>query len=239
MSLAFSRIDIAEKILGYEFHDKGLIRSALTHPSAVEGQPVARSYERLEFFGDSILGAMVATDLFGRYPDMDEGQLTKIKIALVSGAMLSRVAEDMGLGECITFGESELGTDARGMHSALENVYESVVGALYLDAGFDVAHALVVRTLGPYVSRDLEHTSENAKSRLQEVTQRRVKRAPTYELVGQSGPAHMPTFTCAVLLDGKRIAEGSGHSKKLAETAAAEAALEVLTAGEKNAAKKG
>ena len=228
MSLAFSRIDNAEKILGYEFHDKGLIRSALTHPSAVEGQPVARSYERLEFLGDSILGAMVATDLFGRYPDMDEGQLTKIKIALVSGAMLSRVAEDMGLGECITFGESELGTDARGMHSALENVYESVVGALYLDGGYDVTHEFVSRTLGPHMVPELAERPVSPKSRLQEITQRELRCAPEYKLEGEQGPAHSPTFTSVVLVEGRRVGRGKGSSKKEAESMAAADAIERL-----------
>ena len=233
------RISAVEKIVEHHFSDTRLITSAITHPSAVEGQPVSASYERLEFLGDSILGAMVATDLFERFPQMDEGELTRLKISLVSGATLSEVSQELGIGPLIVFGESEKGTGTRGMHSALENVYESIVGALYLDAGYEKTHEFVRRTLSPYMVPERALRPISPKSRLQEVTQRRVKRAPTYELVGQSGPAHMPTFTCAVLLDGKRIAEGSGHSKKLAETAAAEAALEVLTAGEKNAAKKG
>ena len=110
--------------------------AAITHPSAVEGLPVTASYERLEFLGDSILGAIVATDLFERFSSMDEGELTRLKISLVSGKTLSAVAESLGIGECIVFGESEKGTGSRGLPSALENVYESVVGALYLDGGY-------------------------------------------------------------------------------------------------------
>ena len=146
------RIAEAERIVDHVFADKNLIASALTHPSAVEGRPVSASYERLEFLGDSILGAMVATDLFERFPSMDEGQLTQLKISLVSGQMLSPVAEQLGLAPLILMGESERGTGARGMHSALENVYESIVGALYLDAGFDVTHDFVLRTLEPHMS---------------------------------------------------------------------------------------
>lgn len=123
------RIAEAERIVDHVFADKNLIASALTHPSAVEGRPVSASYERLEFLGDSILGAMVATDLFERFPSMDEGQLTQLKISLVSGQMLSPVAEQLGLAPLILMGESERGTGARGMHSALENVYESIVGS--------------------------------------------------------------------------------------------------------------
>ena len=132
------RVRHIESICGHQFRNRDLVLAAITHPSAAERLPVSASYERLEFLGDSILGAIVATDLFERFGDMDEGELTRLKIALVSGKQLSAVAEGLGIGECIIFGESEKGTGARGMHSALENVYESVVGALYLDGGYDV-----------------------------------------------------------------------------------------------------
>jgi len=140
----YQRVAEIERICGHTFQDKSLIESAITHPSAVEGKPVSASYERLEFLGDSILGAIVATDLFERFPAMDEGELTRIKISLVSGETLSKVSSDLGIAPLIVMGESERGTGARGMHSALENVFESVVGALYLDAGYDTTHAFVV-----------------------------------------------------------------------------------------------
>ena len=133
------RLTRAQEILGHEFNDKVLLRAALTHPSAVEGQPVSASYERLEFLGDSILGAVVARSLFVSYPEFDEGKLTRLKVSLVSGATLSEVSHELGIDDIIIFGASETGTGARGLHSALENVYESLVGALYLDAGWDAA----------------------------------------------------------------------------------------------------
>ena len=133
------RLARAQEILGHEFNNKVLLRAALTHPSAVEGQPVSASYERLEFLGDSILGAVVARSLFESYPEFDEGKLTRLKVSLVSGATLSEVSHELGIDDIIIFGASETGTGARGLHSALENVYESLVGALYLDAGWDVA----------------------------------------------------------------------------------------------------
>ena len=107
------------------------------------------SYERLEFLGDSILGAIVATIAFHQFPDLDEGGLTRIKVALVSGASLSEVAEKLGFADVIVFGSSETGTGRRGLHSALENVYEAVVAALFLDGGLDAAWAFVDRTLMP------------------------------------------------------------------------------------------
>ena len=193
------RLTRAQEILGHEFNNKVLLRAALTHPSAVEGQPVSASYERLEFLGDSILGAVVARSLFESYPEFDEGKLTRLKVSLVSGATLSEVSHELGIDDIIIFGASETGTGARGLHSALENVYESLVGALYLDAGWDVAA---------------------------ECVQADGHEPPAYKLVGSEGPAHAPTFTAVVLIDGIRQGRGSGSSKKEAEGAAALEALD-------------
>lgn len=222
-------IEKTEELLGHHFANHDLVVSAITHPSAVEGRPVSASYERLEFLGDSILGAMVATDLFERFPDMDEGELTRLKISLVSGETLSEVARSLGIGELIVFGESEKGTGSRGMHSALENVYESLVGALYLDAGYDVCHEFVRRTLSPHMTPERASIPESPKSRLQEITQRDLHLAPVYKLLASEGPAHSPTFTAAVLVGGVRMGRGVGSSKKDAETAAASDAIERLS----------
>lgn len=219
------RLSRAQEILGYEFNNKVLLRAALTHPSAVEGQPVSASYERLEFLGDSILGAVVARSLFESYPEFDEGKLTRLKVSLVSGATLSEVSHELGIDDIIIFGASETGTGARGLHSALENVYESIVGALYLDAGYEVTHEFVQRTLGPHVSTDLAKKPISAKSRLQEVTQRDMRCGPEYKLIAEEGPAHTPTFTSVAMVEGRRIGRGQGHSKKSSESAAAADAL--------------
>ena len=222
------RIQHIEDITGHHFASRDLVVAAITHPSAVEHLPVSASYERLEFLGDSILGAIVATDLFERFGSMDEGELTRLKISLVSGKMLSVVAADLGIGDCIVFGESEKGTGARGLHSALENVYESVVGALYLDGGYDVTHDFVRRTLGPHMAPELAERPESPKSRLQEITQRELRCAPEYKLEGEEGPAHAPTFTSVALVAGRRVGRGSGPSKKEAESEAAADAIKRL-----------
>ena len=219
------RVVQAEQVCGHHFSNEDLVISALTHPSAAEGKSHAASYERLEFLGDSVLGAIVARDLFLRFPEMDEGSLTQAKISLVSGKMLSTVAERLGLAPLILMGESEKGTGARGMHSALENVYEAIVGALYLDAGYTATHDFVVRTLGPEVSPELARKPISPKSRLQEVTQREMRCGPEYKLVAEEGPAHDPTFTSVVMVEGRRIGRGSGSSKKSSESAAAVDAL--------------
>ena len=219
------RVAEAERVCGHHFENQDLIVAALTHPSAAEGKSHAASYERLEFLGDSVLGAIVAMDLFTRFPEMDEGELTQAKISLVSGRMLSSVADRLGVGPLILMGESERGTGARGMHSALENVYEAIVGALYLDAGYTAAHEFVMRTLGPEVSPALSKKPISPKSRLQEVTQRDLRCGPEYKLVSEEGPAHDPTFTSVVMVEGRRIGRGSGPSKKSSESAAALDAL--------------
>ena len=158
------RLTRAQEILGHEFNNKVLLRAALTHPSAVEGQPVSASYERLEFLGDSILGAVVARSLFESYPEFDEGKLTRLKFSLVSGATLSEVSHELGIDDIIIFGASETGTGARGLHSALENVYESLVGALYLDAGWDAAAEFIHRTLKPHLATERAEHPANPKA---------------------------------------------------------------------------
>lgn len=222
------RVVEVEQILGHHFENQALVEAAITHPSAAEGRSVSASYERLEFLGDSILGAIVASDLFTRFPNMDEGELTHLKISLVSGEMLSEIAGGLGLAPLIVLGESERGTGSRGMHSALEDVFEALVGALFLDAGIEVAREFVYRTLIPLATPELAVQTVNPKSRLQEVTQRDMHCAPEYKLVGEDGPAHDPTFTSVVFVRGARVGKGSGHTKKASENAAAANALETL-----------
>ncbi len=151
-----TQIARAEEILEYTFHDKALLLAALTHPSAVEGHSVSDSYERLEFLGDSILGSIVAYRAFHDYPDLNEGGLTRIKVSLVSGSSLAKVADELGFADIIIFGSSERGTGKRGLHSALENVYESLVAALYLDGGLNSAVAFVDRTLISHMNIDIK-----------------------------------------------------------------------------------
>jgi ribonuclease-3 len=218
------RIERAEHILGYTFHDKDLLIRALTHPSAIEEDPIGGSYERLEFLGDSLLGAFVALTIYERFPDLDEGALTRIKVSLVSGGMLSRRAEELGFTDLIIFGSSEKGTGRRGLSSALENVFEAVTAAVALDGGMEAVHGWTIRALGDHISCDRAAEPENPKSRLQEILQ--IDRiTPTYELVETSGPPHERVFTSSVLSEGMVIGTGEGHSKKDAEAAAAAQAL--------------
>ncbi len=222
------KLDRAQEILDWRFENTQYLLSAITHPSATEGRAVKFSYERLEFLGDSILGALVANEAFHRFPDLDEGGLTRIKVALVSGASLSGVAEKLGFADIIVFGSSETGTGRRGLHSALENVYEAVVAALYLDGGVEVAASFVERTLIPKMSLSLAREPENPKSALQEKLQEGGI-TPTYKLVETQGPPHDRTFVAQVYAGDKGLARGVGRTKKEAESQAAKTTLARLS----------
>ena len=221
------RLDLAQDILQYRFNDEALLLHAITHPSAVEGKTIDCSYERYEFLGDSILGAFVAEAAFHQYPEIDEGGLTRIKVSLVSGSSLSKVAEELGFADFIIFGQSEQGTGKRGLHSALENVFEALVAALYLDGGIDVARAFVSRTLVTHMSADMAREPENPKSVLQERLQEDGI-TPTYKLVETQGPPHDRTFVTQVFAGMQALASGIGRTKKESESQAAESALESL-----------
>lgn len=223
------KLELAQQIIGYTFKDENILLPAITHPSAVEGKPVKCSYERLEFLGDSVLGGIVAKAAFDAFPRLDEGGLTRIKVALVSGSSLSRVASDLGFADAIIFGLSERGTGRRGLHSALENVYEAVVAALFLDGGLSVAVDFVKRTLICHMSIDMAKEPENPKSVIQEKLQEQGI-TPTYQLIETLGPPHDREFITRVLADDIPLAQGTGRTKKESESNAAKCALEMARA---------
>lgn len=218
------KLDSMQKILQYRFNSESLLLAAITHPSATEGRSLKYSYERLEFLGDSILGAIVATLAFHEFHELDEGGLTRIKVALVSGSSLSELAMSLGFADCIVFGLSEAGTGRRGLHSALENVYEATVAALFLDGGMDAAVTFVKRTLIPRMSIDMAREPENPKSALQEKLQEDGI-TPTYKLIETQGPPHDRTFVAQVFAGEQGLAQGTGRTKKEAESQAARTTL--------------
>lgn len=226
--LSEKNIALAEGILGYTFKDKNLLLAAITHPSATEGKPVTYSYERLEFLGDAILGAIVSNEAFHRFPDIDEGGLTRIKVSLVAGSCLADVAQSLGFANIIIFGHSESGTHGRGLHSALENVYEAIVAALYLDGGIETAQKFVLQTLIPRMSIDLANAPTNPKSELQERLQEDGI-TPVYKIIETQGPPHDRTFVSQVYAGDHALAQGVGRSKKEAESQAAKSTLARLS----------
>ena len=202
------KFEKAQAIIGYEFKDPQVLLSAITHPSANEGRSIRFSYERLEFLGDSVLGGIVANAAFNEFRQLDEGGLTRIKVSLVSGSSLAEVAEGLGFADVIVFGSSEQGTGRRGLHSALENVYEAVVAALFIDGGLEAAERFVERTLiEQRMSIELAKEPENPKSALQEKLQEDGI-TPTYRLVETQGPPHDRTFVAQVFAGDQGLAQG-------------------------------
>jgi len=213
-------------LTGYTFKDKSLIEHALTHPSAVEHEPLL-SYQRLEFLGDAVVGLCVADYAYRTYPDAHEGELTKMRVAVVQGAFLSEVQHEAGFDRLIIFGASEQSHSSRGLTRALEDSFESIAGALYLDAGFDRAYQWVMAQLEEHVNPDAIISSANPKSELQEYVQRSGG-VVTYRIVEQVGPAHAPHFVAEALINGKPHGRAQGDSKKHAEAAAAAVTLDEL-----------
>ncbi|HET6352104.1 MAG TPA: ribonuclease III [Coriobacteriia bacterium] len=228
---ADERVRIVEAATGHTFGDRDLALRSVTHPSAVESN-IAESFERLEFLGDSVLGLVIAEEVYRRFPHLDEGGMTRIRISLVAGSVLSVVAKDSGLEDALLFGESEMRSGMRGRTSALEDIYEAVTAALYLDGGVEVARAWVLRTLGPHIDVDAAASPANPKSVLQELVQAAAG-SVHYRIASHEGPPHERTFTAEVLVNEELAGTGSGRSKREAEAAAAEAALAALEKGAK------
>lgn len=212
--------------LGLDACDRSLLRRALTHPSYSLEQG-GDDYERLEFLGDAVLGWAMAAHLYEAFPGLPEGQLTRMKVALTSGRTLAEVARGLGLGDAIRFGRGAARESTRD--SVLENAFEAIVGAVFLDAGPERAREFVLRVLADRLDpSELLTTGLDPKTRLQELSQARGLGLPSYQIVAQSGPAHDPLFTAVVCVGGTVNGTGTGNSKQVAQQAAAASALEQL-----------
>ncbi|MDP6794237.1 MAG: ribonuclease III [Verrucomicrobiota bacterium] len=219
-----------QQILGHEFGDPSLLRLALTHPSASGNQSKpSDDNQQMEFLGDAILQAVISETLYRLHPGKDEGHLTKARAGLVNGASLAAKAGALGLEQHLVLGRGQRAEFERGRESALEDALEAIVAALYLDGGLDVAGDFVNRIFADELA-DLESVPsiDNPKGELQERLQGGSGDAPTYELLGSSGPAHAREFEVAVQHAGREMGRGTGGSKKEAESRAAAAALDKL-----------
>ena len=216
-----------ERLLGHVFRDPELARQALTHRS--HGTP---HNERLEFLGDGLLNCAVATLLYERFPRLPEGDLSRLRAALVNQASLSAVAAKLGLGERLRLGEGELKSGGFRRPSILADALEALLGAVYLDAGFDAVRAAVERLLGERLeSREDLPVHKDPKTALQELLQGRKLQLPRYSVQRTEGEAHEQTFTVECRVDDLGVASsGSGSSRRAAEQAAAEAVLASIEA---------
>ena len=225
-------------VLGLTFANLDLLRLALTHRSVIHDLQLSvpdlivpigqRSNERLEFLGDAVLGYIVASDLYLRFPDASEGDLTSRRVALVRAERLVAWARTIDLASYLYLAQGERITES-GRDRILAGAFEAVIGAIALDAGMEAARGFVLRFLDTDVELSLaEGIAANPKGRLQELVQERYRLPPVYGIVLEEGPAHARTFTAVVSVKGEEIARGVGASKRDAEQAAAAAALSIL-----------
>jgi ribonuclease III len=219
-----------QKRLGHQFRDEKFLRLALTHPSiAHEANAPTQHNQRLEFLGDSVLGLVLSREFYEKFPDADEGALTKSRAKLVNAVSLAAHGKSLDLGAHLILSRGEENTGGRERASALADAFEALLGAIFLDAGFDIAREFILREFAAEISElTLPSGIENPKGELQELLQSKSPNAPQYQLISAAGPDHDPNFICAVLHDGVELARGSGKSKRAAESEAAVAALKKL-----------
>ena len=223
-----------EKATGYQFQKPELLFEALTHSSAA--QEVQRKKkislpwnERLEFLGDSILSLALSTHLTLHPENFAEGNLSKIRAALVNEKSLAGIAKSIGLGQMLLFSVGEMRAEGHKKISVLADAFEALLGAIYLDGGFEVAESVILGLFQPLLSGKLEDLiQEDFKTRLQELTQRYCKQTPSYTLIGESGPDHNKVFSIEVSFKSVVLARAEGTNKKKASQNAARKALEFL-----------
>ena len=220
-----------EQKLNYRFRNTDLLREAMSHSSYANEHRTEHlnSNERLEFLGDSVLGFVAAEFLFTQHPDLPEGDLTRIRAALVCEQSLYEVAKKLNLGRYLKLGRGEEAGGGRERTSILADATEAMFAAVYLDGGIGQASALIHRVLLEAEREEaVEERRRDYKTALQELVQRRSDQILTYHLIGEQGPDHNKTFVSEVRLNGCPVSTGEGHSKKEAEQAAARTALEAM-----------
>ncbi len=219
-----------EAALGHRFSNPKLLQTALTHRSyanehSAEG---CKTNETLEFLGDAVLDLVIGEHLMERFPKLGEGDLSMTRAQMVSEQGLCQVARPLDLGSWLRLGRGEERTGGREKSSLLADALEAVIAAVYQDAGFEAAKALILSHFAPLTPATPGQRTDY-KTKLQELVQRVHKSAPVYELVGEDGPDHEKVFEVAVIVDGSERARASGRSKKAAEQAAAALAMEELS----------
>ena len=222
-------MDGLEQKLGYKFNNINLLKNALTHSSyANEVRNGFSSNERLEFLGDSVLSIVVSDYIYKHYPNMPEGELTKLRASLVCEKSLCTFSRELELGSYLMLGKGEDKGGGRERDSILADAFEAVLAAIYLDGGMEPARRHVMN----FVLRELKHTDDEVfkdyKTALQEIIQRNPEESLTYILTDESGPDHDKSFTVEVRLNSNVIGKGTGKNKKRAEQMAAKEALMLM-----------
>ncbi|MDP3888659.1 MAG: ribonuclease III [bacterium] len=225
------KLDALEKDLEVAFKDKKLLKESLTHRSYLNEhrEEELQSNERLEFLGDAVLELVVSRLLFEHFPEAPEGFLTACRSQIVQTKALALLAQKLNLGDCLLLSKGEEESGGRKNPGLLENAFEALVGAIYLDCGIEVSNSFLIELFNPMIAALEPGNLKDAKSLLQEKTQEKEKITPGYKVVDQFGPEHAKTFTVAVYTGTKKLAEGKGRSKQEAEEEAARLALEKIS----------
>jgi ribonuclease-3 len=225
---AVAQLDALDRALGVRFQDAGLREAALTHRSFAFEQGLTVTNERLEFLWDSVLGLVVTDMAYASYPGLPEGQLAKLRAAIVNMQALADVARGLGIGELVLLGKGEEQSGGRDKASILADALEAIFGAVYLDAGLDPARELIERLFRPRMEAYVRGEGDrDFKTILQELASQRLRSLPSYE-VAEDGPDHQKEFTAVVAVAGEELGTGSGRTKKEAEQHAAREAYERL-----------
>jgi ribonuclease-3 len=221
-------LEALDAALGVRFGDPGLREVALTHRSFAFENGLEVTNERLEFLGDSVLGLVVTDLAYRSYPALPEGQLAKLRAAVVNMQALADVARGLGIGELVLLGKGEEQSGGRDKASILADSLEAIFGAVYLDRGLNVARALIERLFGPRLEAYIRGEGDrDYKTILQELASQRLRALPSYE-VQEQGPDHEKEFTATVSVAGERLGTGAGRTKKEAEQRAAHEAYDRL-----------
>lgn len=225
------KLSLLQEKIGYQFHEEKLLKQAVTHSSYANEQKIRRlaNYERVEFLGDAVLELVSSEFFYHQYPDLPEGKLTKMRASAVCEQALAITARQLQIGSFMLFGKGEEATGGRDRDSIIADAVEAVIGAIYLDGGFEEAAKFIHK----FVLNDLENKKlfYDAKSILQEEVQNNKLGVLSYELIKEEGPEHDKAFYVAALLNGEQIGTGVGHNKKAAEQ---NAAYEAILARQKN-----
>ena len=213
-----------EKRIGYTFENFALLKQALTHRSAL-----GEHNERLEFLGDSILSFAISTDLYLRFPKVNEGDLSRMRATLVCGKMLAEIGREFQLGDCLILGPGELKSGGFRRDSIIADGVEAIIGAVFLDSDIDTVNALILKWFASRLnSIEPGISQKDPKTRLQERLQSRKQPLPVYEVIEIKGEAHNQRFTMSCCIEGLQPVQGQGTSRRKAEQIAAEKMLEVL-----------
>ncbi len=223
-----SGLETLQAETGHQFRDEALLGLALTHPSVAHGQRDAvRHNQRLEFLGDAVLQLILTRELYERFPDLEEGPLTKARATLVNRRFLAEQGRRLRLGAYLVLSRGEEQSGGRDRDSTLADAFEAFLGAVFLDAGLEAARAFVLRQFQtPLAQLAPDPDLDNPKGELQELLQADSVEAPRYRVERVTGPDHDRLFECAVFHGGRELGRGRGKSKKAAESQAARAALQ-------------